>query len=86
MKVSATVYVLAKIQKPWTAQDGSSHISYSANIMQDNGEIISTIKLTQEQYDAIEASKNYTVSAIYGIGKNGGYLKLVGISQVKTTN
>lgn len=77
MRVIATVHVLAKLQKPWTADDGTTRTFFSANVMQDNGEIISTIKLTQEQFNVIEAGKSYNVTALFGVGKNGGYLRFL---------
>ncbi len=86
MKLTAIVHVLAKIQKPWTAEDGTQKMACSANIMQDNGEIISTIRLSQEQYNSIEANKSYSVTALFNVGKNGGYLRLLDFGPAKALN
>ena len=47
--------------------------------MQQNGEVIDTVRLTQEQYNLVEANKAYTIIADYGSGKNGSYLRVVDI-------
>lgn len=83
MRVTANVYVLAKVQKPWTDSSGAERTSYSANISQNNGEIIDTIRLSVEQYNGIEPNKLYTIMADYGVGKNGGYLRLADIIPAK---
>ena len=83
MKVTALGQVLGKVQKPWKDSEGNERISYSVNIMQDNGTIIDTLRLTKEQYEAIEPNKPYTLEAEYGTGKNGGYLRIFGIQPAK---
>lgn len=79
MRVTAKIQVLAKIQKPWTDSNGVERLSNSINIMQDQGQVIDTLKLNQEQYNMVEANKPYTVVADYGSGKNGSYLRVVDI-------
>lgn len=79
MRLSAKVHVLAKVQKPWTDSNGVEHISHTINIMQNNGEVIDTLRVSPNYYDQIEANKPYTIIADYGIGKNGGYLKVIEI-------
>lgn len=86
MKVTANITVLAKIQRPWTDSTGTERTSYSANIMQNNGEIIDTLRLSLEQYNTIEANKQYLVNAEYGTGKNGAYLRLIDINPLKVSN
>lgn len=82
MKVTALVQVLGKVQKPWKDSEGNERISYSANIMQDNGTIIDTIRLSKEQFECVEANKPYTLEADFGTGKNGGYNnEIEGITQ-----
>lgn len=84
MRVTANVHVLARVKKPWVDDAGNERQSYSANIMQSNGEIISTIRLTADQYAKIENGKSYTILADYGTGKNGAaYLKIVDINESK---
>lgn len=75
----ATVQILGKVQKPWTDSTGNIRTSYSANIVQNNGEIIDTLRLTQDQYNTLEVNQTYSVNADFGIGKNGGYLRILDI-------
>lgn len=49
MRVTANVMLLGKIAKPWKDKEGNERVSYSANIMQENGQIIDSVRLTQEQ-------------------------------------
>lgn len=79
MRLMGNVMILGKVQKPWTDSNGNTRTSYSANIVQNNGEIIDTLRLTQEQYNTIEVNQTYTVNADFGIGKNGGYLRILDI-------
>lgn len=83
MRLSAHVTILAKVAKPWKDKDGNERISYSANFMQDNGQIIDSVRLTQEQYNVVVAGKPHTITADYGVGSNGGYLRIVNISEDK---
>ena len=83
MKVTALVQVLGKVQKPWKDSEGNERISYSANIMQDNGTIIDTIRLSKEQFECVEANKPYTLEADFGTGKNGGYMRIAVIHPAK---
>ncbi len=83
MKVTALVQILAKIQKPWKDSEGNERLSYSANIMQDNGTIIDTVRLTKEQFECIEANKPYIFEADFGTGKNGAYLRITNIQSAK---
>jgi hypothetical protein len=86
MRISANVTILGKIQKPWIDNTGVERTSYSANIMQNNGEIVDTLRLSQEQYNSIEVKKEYILQADYGTGKNGGYLRLIDITPLKAAN
>jgi len=79
MRIIAKIHALAKVQKPWTDSNGVERFSYSINIMQDQGQIIDTLRLNQEQYTMIEANKPYTIFADYGTGKNGPFLRVVDI-------
>lgn len=83
MKVTALVQILGKVQKPWKDSDGNERISYSVNIMQDNGTIIDIIRLSKEQFECVEANKPYTLEADFGTGKNGAYLRITDIHPAK---
>lgn len=86
MRIYANVQILGKIQKPWTDANGTARTSYSANIMQENGEIVDTLRISQEQYNGIEPNKAYTLTADYGTGRNGAYLRILGFTPVKAGN
>ena len=78
MRVTALVQVLGKVQKPWKDSEGNERISYSANIMQEKGTIIDTIRLSKEQFECVDAIQPYTLEADFGSGKNGGYMRIAG--------
>lgn len=84
MRILAKVHVLARTQKPWSDSNGVERLSYSINIMQEQGQIIDTLRLNQEQYNIVEANKPYTVIADYGTGRNGSFLRVVDIIADKT--
>lgn len=75
MKIEAYFTALGKFTKPWT-KDGKVNNSYAVNIMQNNGMIIDTIRLTSDLYEKIEAGREYRLIAHYMLGKNGGYLRI----------
>lgn len=79
MRIIAKTHVLAKVQKPWTDSNGVERLSYSINIMQEQGQVIDTLRLNQDQYNMVEANKPYTIIADYGMGKNGSFLRVVDI-------
>ena len=83
MRLTGNVQILAKLKNPWVDSNGIEKISYSANVLQNNGEIIDTIKLSLEQFNSIEPNKPYQITADFGTGKNGGYLRIVDISPSK---
>lgn len=83
MNVEFSVYVLGKLIKHWTGSDGKEYFSYTVNIAQNDGEIIDTLRLSKEQYEMIEVKRPYLVNATYGVGKNGGYLRLISIQPEK---
>ena len=84
MKLTANVMILAKFEKPWNDSHGKEHISWVANIAQKNGMIIDTLRLSKEQYESIEAGKNYMINAEYGKNNTGaGYLRVLSILPAK---
>lgn len=84
MRVTANVTLLGKVEKPWKDKEGNVRVSYSANIMQENGQIIDTLRsLTQEQFNYLVAGKSYVITADYSNGSNGGYLRIVNIVENK---
>lgn len=83
MRLNGEIFILAKVERPWTDENGVSRTSFAINISQLDGQIIETLRLTQAQFQFVEAKKNYVITADYGVGKNGGYLRLVDISPTK---
>ena len=83
MEVHFNVTLIGKVIKPWKDDTGQEHKSFLGNISQKNGEIIDRIRLTQSQYDALVAGKQYAITADYGTGRNGGYLRIVNIEEAK---
>lgn len=83
MEVTAKVQLLGKIAKPWTDKDGKDHTSYKGHIGQNQLSIVETINLTREQFTQLEAGKSYTLTADYGVGKNGAYLRINSFMEIK---
>jgi hypothetical protein len=81
MRVKSIVSILGKVIKPWKDSDGVEHLSYSVNIMQENGTIVDVLRLNAEQFASVEAGKIYTITADYGNGKNGAYLRITDIAE-----
>ena len=80
MKLNANIAIIGKVAKPWTDSNGTDHLSYNINIMQENGQIVDTLRVSKEQ---VEAGKTYSFFAEYGTGKNGPYLRILDISSEK---
>jgi len=84
MRVTAKVHVLAKIQKPWIDSNGTERLSFSINIMQEQGQVIDTLRLNQEQFNLVEANKQFAIIADYNSkGKNGAFLNVIDIISEK---
>lgn len=83
MEVTAKVQLLGKVAQPWTDKDKNAHMSYKGHIAQNNFSIVETLRLSKEQFDSIEAGKAYTITADYGTGKNGGFLRINSFIEIK---
>ena len=83
MRVIAKVHVLGKVSRPWKDRDGVNRVTNIANVSQNNGEIVDSIRLTQEQFDSVVSGKDYTVTADYGTSINGNYLRIMDIAEIK---
>lgn len=83
MQVQAKILILAKVVKNWADDKGVAHKLYVINISQADGQIIDTLRLSEEQFDFVEAKKDYLVTADYGTGRNGAYLRIVDILPAK---
>lgn len=56
---------------------------YIGNASQNNGEIITEVRLNKEQYDSWERGHEYRVTCKYGKGRTGGYLQILDVSPVQ---
>lgn len=82
MRVKAIVHVLGKYTNSWKDKEtNAERVSHIANIMQENGTIIDTLRLNVDQYNVVEAGKIYTISADYAKGQNGAYLNIIDITE-----
>lgn len=60
MKLNANIAIIGKVAKPWTDSNGTDHLSYNINIMQENGQIVDTLRVSKEQFEKVEAGKTYS--------------------------
>ena len=83
MELTGKIQLLGKVAQPWTDKDGIQRMSYKGHIAQNQMTIVETIRLSKEQYEQVEAGKTYTITADYGIGKNGSYLRIISFTEIK---
>ena len=83
MRLQANVLVIGKLKKPWTDTAGNQRVAYSANVVQNNGEVIDNIRLSEFQFSSLEVNQPYVITADFGRGQNGGYLHIVDITPQK---
>ena len=79
MKVSIEIIVLGKVQSTWE-KDGKILEIPKLNYSQDDGQIVGQLKVPAEVYNSVEVAKKYVLEATYGVGKNGGYLTVIGLN------
>ena len=79
MQLKATVFIIGKRISIYKDKEGVEHKSFIANVSQNNGEIVDTIRLNQNLYDKIESNRMFTILCEYATSKNGNYLKIVDI-------
>ena len=61
MKMTAKVLLIGKNSTVFTDAAGNVRTSYIANIAQENGKIIDTIKVPEELYPMLEGGNEYSV-------------------------
>ena len=74
--------ILAKISKPWTDGSGNSHVSYSINVTQKNGEIVDRLRLSKDLWDNIVTNQNYSIDVEVSMGRNGLYMRVTELSPI----
>ena len=83
MLLQAVLTAIGKRISVFKNEAGDSITSYTGNAAQNNGEIITEVKLSKEQYDSWETGHDYRVTCRYGKGRNGGYLQILDVSPVQ---
>lgn len=74
--------ILAKMSKPWTDNSGNSHVSYSVNVAQKNGEIVDRLRLSKDLWDDIVTNQNYSIDVEVSMGRNGLYMRVTELSPI----
>lgn len=81
MYLYAMATAIGKRQSTFKNEAGESITSYIGNASQNNGELVTEIKLNKSQFDAWDAGHNYRITCKYGKSRNGGgYLQILDIS------
>lgn len=83
MNILIKLHVLGKVPKTWTDEKGVVHSMDMLNYQQDNGQIVGQLRVPEEVATAVEVGKEYILEASYGVGKNGGYIRVLGIHSPK---
>ncbi len=83
MNILIKFIVLGKVDKTWTDEKGEVHNYKMLNYQQDNGQIVGQLRVPEEVANSVEAGKEYILEANYGVGKNGGYIRVLGIHSPK---
>ena len=76
--VKATI--IGKVINKWTDKEGTEHSSSILNYQQNNGQHIGQLRVAEELFAQVEIGKEYFFDGEYGVGKNGGYIRVTGIS------
>jgi len=79
MQLQAVVTAIGKRTSVFKNEAGECITSYTGNASQNNGEIITEVRLSKEQYESWTTGLDYRISCKYGKGRNGGYLQIIEI-------
>lgn len=74
------VTIIGKLINKWSDKEGNEHSSPILNYQQNNGQHIGQLRVAEELFAQVEAGKEYLFDGEYGVGKNGGYIRVTGIS------
>lgn len=83
MKLTAKVVLIGKDATTFVDANGNKRTSYLANIAQEQGRIIDTLRVPEESFAILEAGHEYLVELVSSTGKNGTYIRVINISPVK---
>lgn len=81
MQISAKVQAIGKRKNSWKNAEGQMIDSLFGNFSQDNGAIIDELRLQENQFEAWETGRTYTVRGNLLKGRSGLYLQVVEIVQ-----
>lgn len=83
MQLQALVTAIGKRTSVFKNEAGESITSYTGNAAQNNGEIITEVRLNKEQFETWTTGLDYRITCKYGKGRNGGYLQIMEISPMQ---
>ena len=80
VKVNLKVTVVGKNISLYKNQLGEEKKSCSVNCLQDDGQIVATLKVTEEIFAMLERGKEYILDGEYSETKYGNNIKITGIN------
>ena len=83
MLLKASVTVIGKDRQNYTDTYGTSKYLYVVNISQDNGKIVDTLHVSEEQFGMMEPGKECILEMVSKNGRNGLYLRTTTVYPVK---
>lgn len=83
MYLSANLTVIGKVVSAYTDASGNPKNAYSLNIIQEQGRVIGSVRVSADQFQSVEENQNYVFKFSSGTGRNGLYLKLLEIQNAK---
>lgn len=79
VKVQVPVTVVGKNITPYKNRLGEDANSCAVNCLQDDGQIVATLKVTEEIFSQLERGKDYLLDGEYSETKYGNSIKITGI-------
>lgn len=83
MLLKASVTVIGKDRQNYVDMNGASKTLYIVNIAQDNGKLIETLHVSEEQFAVMEPGKEFVLEMISKNGRNGLYLRTMAVYPTK---
>lgn len=83
MLLKSNVNVIGKNVQNYVDANGMSKKLYVVNIYQDNGKIIDSLRVSEEQFALLEPGKEFVLEMTSGNGRNGLFLKTTAVYPAK---
>ncbi len=83
MLLKASVTVIGKDRQNYVDMNGVSKTLYIVNVAQDNGKVIETLHVSEEQFAMMEPGKEYILEMVSKNGRNGLYLRTSAVCPAK---